>query len=54
MAIGCPVDPAFALGGPRSKDPYAERLALAEANGIEVDDARWARLAARANDFSRS
>ena len=39
MGIGCPVDPAFALGGERTKNPYGEKLALAEANGLEVDDA---------------
>lgn len=37
LAIGCPVDPAFALGGVREKDPYAEKLAAAEA-GIEIAD----------------
>lgn len=39
IGIGCPVDPAFALGGERHKNPYAEKLALAETNGIDVDDA---------------
>jgi hypothetical protein len=37
LAIGCPVDPAFALGGAREKDPYADKLAAA-AGGIEVAD----------------
>lgn len=37
LAIGCPVDPAFALGGDRDKYPYAEKLAAAEA-GIEVSE----------------
>jgi hypothetical protein len=36
--IGCPVDPAFAVGGARHKNPYAEKLALAELNGLEVDE----------------
>lgn len=36
--IGCPVDPSFAVGGERLKNPYAEKLALAEANGLEVDE----------------
>ncbi len=36
--IGCPVDPAFAVGGERLKNPYAEKLALAELNGLEVDE----------------
>jgi hypothetical protein len=39
--IGCPVDPAFALGGERSKNPYAEKLELAARDGVEVDDAVW-------------
>jgi hypothetical protein len=38
LGIGCPVDPSFAVGGERHKNPYAEKLALAEANGLEVDD----------------
>lgn len=36
--IGCPVDPAFAVGGGRHKNPYTEKLALAELNGLEVDE----------------
>ena len=39
LGIGCPVDPAFAVGGERQKNPYAEKLALAEVDGIEVDEA---------------
>ena len=46
LGIGCPVDPAFAVGGERTKDPYAEKLALAEANGIGVDPGLWAKLTA--------
>ena len=45
IGIGCPVDPAFALGGVRSKNPYGEKLALAEQHGIDVADADWAALA---------
>ena len=41
MGIGCPIDPGFAVGGERHKNPYGEKLALAEANGIDVDDALW-------------
>ena len=41
MGLGCPVDPSFAIGGERLKNPYAEKLALAEANGIDVDDGLW-------------
>ena len=54
LGIGCPVDPAFAVGGERTKNPYAEKLALAEANGITVDEALWARLAAQAKARSVS
>lgn len=39
IGIGCPIDPAFAVGGERHKNPYAEKLALAEANGLDIDDA---------------
>jgi hypothetical protein len=38
LGIGCPVDPSFAVGGERHKNPYAEKLALAEANGLVVDE----------------
>lgn len=54
LGIGCPIDPAFAVGGERTKDPYAEKLALAEANGITVDDGLWARLAVQAKARSVS
>jgi hypothetical protein len=43
--IGCPVDPGFALGGERTKNPYAEKLATADANGISVDEEAWQALA---------
>ena len=43
--IGCPVDPGFALGGERSKNPYAEKLELAAREGVDVDDALWQSLA---------
>ncbi|MBM3519423.1 MAG: hypothetical protein FJX63_01405 [Alphaproteobacteria bacterium] len=46
LAIGCPVDPAFALGGERSKDPYAEKLAHAQMAGIDVDEAALSLLEA--------
>jgi hypothetical protein len=48
LAIGCPVDPAFALGGVREKDPYAEKLAAA-ASGIEVAEEALAGLGGVAN-----
>ena len=41
VGIGCPVDPAFAVGGERHKNPYAEKLALAEAEGLTIDDGLW-------------
>jgi hypothetical protein len=44
IGIGCPVDPSFAVGGERHKNPYVEKLALAQANGIEVDDSLRALL----------
>ena len=46
IGIGCPVDPAFALGGERHKNPYGEKLALAEAEGIELDEPVWAAIKA--------
>jgi hypothetical protein len=42
--IGCPVDPGFALGGERTKNPYAEKLELAVAQGVEVDETLWESL----------
>jgi hypothetical protein len=42
--IGCPVDPAFALGGERTKNPYTEKMDLAVVNGVEVDEAIWQSL----------
>jgi len=42
--IGCPVDPAFPLGGERTKDPYAEKLEAAARDGVEVDDGVWQSL----------
>lgn len=46
IGIGCPVDPCFAVGGERSKNPYGEKLELARAHGIEVDDQLWQLLEA--------
>ena len=46
IGIGCPVDPAFALGGERHKNPYGEKLALAVAEGIELDEPVWAAIKA--------
>ncbi|MGB8314669.1 MAG: hypothetical protein WCE69_09300 [Aestuariivirga sp.] len=41
IGIGCPIDPAFALGGDRSKNPYTEKLEIAARDGVTVDDALW-------------
>jgi hypothetical protein len=46
LGLGCPVDPAFHIGGERESNPYAEKLALAERDGVEVDAALWERLRA--------
>ena len=48
IGIGCPVDPAFAVGGERTKNPYAEKIELATRDGIEVDDGLWSLLEAAA------
>lgn len=37
-AIGCPIDPSFALGGEREKNPYLEKLAHSAETGIEVEE----------------
>jgi hypothetical protein len=44
IGIGCPVDPAFALGGERHKNPYSEKLELAARDGVAVDDDLWRAL----------
>jgi hypothetical protein len=44
IGIGCPVDPAFALGGERSRNPYSEKLELAARDGVAVDDELWRAL----------
>jgi len=41
LAIGCPVDPGFAVGGQRSSNPYAEKIAAAIESGIDVDQSAW-------------
>jgi hypothetical protein len=45
IGIGCPIDPAFALGGPRAKNPYGEKLEAAAAAGLAIDDSLWQRFA---------
>ena len=44
MGLGCPVDPAFAVGGERHKNPYGEKLDLAAAAGLDIDDESWAQI----------
>ena len=44
IGIGCPVDPAFALGGERHRNPYSEKLELAARDGVTVDDDVWRAL----------
>jgi hypothetical protein len=44
IGIGCPVDPAFALGGERHKNPYGEKLEIAARDGVAVDDDVWRAL----------
>lgn len=46
IGIGCPVDPSFALGGERTKNPYEEKLALAREAGLSIADPLWARATA--------
>jgi hypothetical protein len=41
FGIGCPVDPAFALGGERTKNPYTEKIEIAQRDGVAVDDDLW-------------
>lgn len=44
IGIGCPVDPAFAVGGERTKNPYFEKLSVAQSSGLEIDGALWHRI----------
>jgi hypothetical protein len=44
VGIGCPVDPAFAYGGERSKSPYIEKLEIAARDGVTVNDQLWQNL----------
>ena len=46
IGIGCPIDPAFALGGERSKNPYREKLEIAARDGVTIDDDLWRALEA--------
>ena len=44
FGIGCPIDPAFALGGQRGKNPYREKLEAAAQDGLQLDDSLWQKL----------
>ena len=44
IGLGCPVDPSFAVGGERLKNPYGEKLAHAAAEGLEINDEAWAQI----------
>jgi len=46
IGIGCPVDPAFALGGERTKNPFEEKLGAARQGGIAVTESLWRRTTA--------
>jgi hypothetical protein len=41
IGIGCPIDPSFAVGGEREKNPYGSKLSSAVQNGLQVEDAAW-------------
>lgn len=41
LGIGCPVDPSFAVGGTRAKNPYDEKIAAARAQGLALNDTLW-------------
>ena len=44
FGIGCLVDPSFAIGGERSKNPYGEKLEKAALEGINIDEDLWREL----------
>ncbi len=46
VGIGCPIDPGFALGGERTKNPYVEKLEIAARDGVVIDDELWQALEA--------
>jgi hypothetical protein len=46
LAIGCPVDAAFHIGGERESNPYAAKLAAAAGEGIEISETLWGSLQA--------
>ncbi len=44
LSLGCPVDPGFAIGGKREKNPYRENIDAAIQNGLQVDKAAFDRI----------
>ncbi len=44
FGIGCPIDPAFALGGQRGKNPYREKLEMAKRDGVQLENSLWQKL----------
>lgn len=48
IAIGCPIDPSFAVGGIRKNNPYTDKIAAAMQTGIAVDAAIWEKARAQA------
>lgn len=48
LAIGCPVDPSFAIGGERKGDPYRDKIDAAIEAGLEVAEDDWRALSALA------
>lgn len=41
ISIGCAVDAGFALGGPRLRNPYIEKLNMAEEAGVHLNRELW-------------
>jgi hypothetical protein len=44
LSIGCAIDASFTFGGPRSQNPYAVKLAMADEVGVKLDDALWHKI----------
>jgi hypothetical protein len=44
FGIGCPIDAGFAIGGERTKNPYVEKLEMAETKGLVLDVISWQNL----------
>lgn len=41
LSIGCAVDAGFAFGGPRSQNPYREKLNMATEAGVHFESNLW-------------